>query len=98
MTGAPKLLLDLQELADALAVHRSQVYRMLQRGELPLPILHVGRSPRVRVADVEAWLERLAEDADVENGFSMKKSTPAVNGYPAGAVMSSRRSGRDSSR
>lgn len=67
MSDAPKLLLDLQELADALGVHLSQIYRWRDRGELPVPILHLGRSARVRTVDVEAWLARLAEDSTDEH-------------------------------
>jgi len=71
VTGAPKLLLDFQELADAVGVHLATIYRLRDRGELPLPVVHVGRSPRVRTVDVERWLEQLANEA--ENG----KQTPA---------------------
>lgn len=61
---APKLLLDFQELADAVGLHLATIYRMKDRHELPVPIVHLGRSPRVRLVDVEAWLAQLAEDAD----------------------------------
>ncbi len=73
MTGAPKLLLDFQELADTLGVTLATIYRWKAKGELPLPILRLGRGPRVRTVDVEAWLERLAEEAD----FDQQRRTPA---------------------
>jgi len=66
MSGAPKLLLDFQELADALGVTLATIYRLRERGELPLPVVRIGRGPRVRTVDVEAWLARLAEEAEEE--------------------------------
>jgi hypothetical protein len=39
-----------------------KVYRLLQRGELPIPVLRLGRSPRVRVADLEHYLAEMADD------------------------------------
>jgi len=90
MTSAPgiKLLLDFQELADALGVHLATVYRMKDRGELPLPIVHIGRGPRVRTVDVEAWLERLAEDAedDKQDARGRLSSTGVASIQPARRV------------
>jgi len=77
MSAAPKLLLDFQELADALGLHIATVYRMKDRGELPVPIVHIGRGPRVRVADVESWLERLADEAAAEDERVQIRRTPA---------------------
>src|SRR5262249_53787246 len=54
------LLLTLPELAAHLRINRATAYRLLQRGELPIPILRVGRSPRVRSTDVERYLPELA--------------------------------------
>jgi excisionase family DNA binding protein len=56
------LLLTLPELAAHLRVDRATVYRLLQRRELPIPILRLGRSPRVRSTDVEEYLAQLAAD------------------------------------
>jgi excisionase family DNA binding protein len=95
MSAAPKLLLDLQELADALGVHLATVYRMKDRGELPVPIVHVGRGPRVRTVDVEAWLERLAEDAETQS----RQRTPALKlASQAGAASITASPGRRRSR
>jgi excisionase family DNA binding protein len=90
MADAPKLLLDFQELADALGVHLATVYRMRDRGELPIPILHLGRSPRVRTIDVERWLEDLAEDASDITAVGPQKRTPAGHQSTAGAPSISR--------
>ena len=54
------LLLTLPELAAHLRIDRATVYRLLQRRELPIPILRLGRSPRVRATDVEKYLADLA--------------------------------------
>jgi excisionase family DNA binding protein len=56
------LLLTLPELAAHLRIDRATVYRLLQRGELPIPVLRLGRSPRVRVADLEHYLAEMADD------------------------------------
>jgi excisionase family DNA binding protein len=56
------LLLTLPELAAHLRVDRATVYRLFQRRELPIPILRLGRSPRVRSTDVEKYLAELAAD------------------------------------
>ena len=59
------LLLTLTELAAHLRIDRATAYRLLQRGDHPIPVLRLGRSPRVRVADLEQYL---AEMADEERG------------------------------
>jgi excisionase family DNA binding protein len=58
-----RLLLTIPELAAELRVVKRTVYRLLKAGQLPLQIVHIGHSPRVRRVDVEAYLERLATDA-----------------------------------
>ena len=62
-----RLLLTIPELAAELRVDKRTVYRLLKAGKLQLQIVHIGESPRVRRADLEAYLERLAADtADAE--------------------------------
>jgi excisionase family DNA binding protein len=60
------MTLTMAELAEALAVDRATVYRLLKNGTLDIPVLHIGGSARVRVVDVEAYLEHMAEDARLE--------------------------------
>ena len=55
-------LLTLPELAAHLRIDRATVYRLLQRNELPIPVLRLGRSPRVRATDVEDYLAELAAE------------------------------------
>lgn len=57
------LLLTIPELANELRVDKRTVYRLMRSGKLPLQIIHVGQSPRVRRVDLEAYLDRLATDA-----------------------------------
>jgi len=94
--GAPKLLLDFQELADAMGVHLATIYRLRDRGELPIPVLRIGRCPRVRTVDVEAWLEQLAQEAEGDQRVSTAKRTPGQE--TARAVSISSRPGRSDSR
>lgn len=77
MSGVPKLLLDFQELADAVGVHLATVYRLRDRGELPIPVLHIGRCSRVRTVDVESWLAELAE---ADKLLGTRRRTPAGQG------------------
>jgi excisionase family DNA binding protein len=50
----PARLLTVSEVAQALRVSNMTVYRLVSAGELPA--LRVGRSVRLRVADVESYL------------------------------------------
>jgi excisionase family DNA binding protein len=52
----PTPLLTVTEVARALAVSRSTVYRLIELGELPR--VRVGGSARFRQADVEALIAR----------------------------------------
>ena len=48
------LLLRIDAAAERLAISRTTLYRMVQRGELP--IIHIGSAIRVPVASLERWL------------------------------------------
>jgi excisionase family DNA binding protein len=50
-----KLLLTLPEAGRALAISRSKMYDLLNSGHLPS--VHIGRSRRVRVSDVENFVK-----------------------------------------
>ena len=50
--------LTLAEAAEALRIHRATVYEMIDRGELPY--VKVGKRRRVRVGDLETYLEKSA--------------------------------------
>jgi excisionase family DNA binding protein len=72
-------LLTLPELAAHLRVDRATVYRLLQRQELPIPILRLGRSPRVRSRDVENYLAELASEEQAVRADGIPQ---ASNGRP----------------
>jgi len=59
-------ILTIQELASLLKMSRSQVYDLTRRraqlrNEIPLPVLRINSNLRFRKSDVDAWLERLAD-------------------------------------
>jgi excisionase family DNA binding protein len=49
-----KLLLTISEATEVLAISRSKVYELLNSGHLPS--VHIGRSRRIRVRDVEDFV------------------------------------------
>jgi len=51
----PKLLLTVPEAGRALAISRSKMYDLLNSGDLPS--VHIGRSRRVRVSDIEDFVK-----------------------------------------
>ena len=53
----PKLLIRVAEAAEMLSVARSKAYLMVQTGELPS--VRIGKSVRVPVAALTAWMDRL---------------------------------------
>jgi excisionase family DNA binding protein len=62
-------VLTIDELAAWLKLSRTQVYSMLRkRGQArmrhPLPAMRINGNIRFRRQDVEAWLEKLAEDGE----------------------------------
>ena len=59
---APRpLLVSIEDCAHLLGLSRSVVYTLIRSGALR-PV-HVGRSVRLRVLDLESFVERLATDA-----------------------------------
>jgi len=54
--GIPRLLLSAREIALALGVSERFVKGLIYAGELPS--LKVGRLRRVRLDDLEAWIEK----------------------------------------
>lgn len=92
----PKLLLSMDELGQVLGLRKTALYAALKRRELAIPVIKVGRTPRVRVVDVEQYLEMLADDA---RDHQIHKQTPATKmASQAGVAASSRQVGRGSRR
>jgi excisionase family DNA binding protein len=57
-TPVPRLLVNVEEAAEALAVSRTALYDLLRAGEIQT--IHIGRSVRVPVAALEAYVARRA--------------------------------------
>jgi excisionase family DNA binding protein len=53
----PPGLLTLEEFGSRFAVSRTCIYRLVKRGDLPM--VKVGRSSRIALADANAWASRL---------------------------------------
>ena len=53
-------LMTEQEVADYLAVHIATVRRLRRSGQGP-PVVWVGRHPRYRRSEVDAWLDQRPE-------------------------------------
>ncbi len=56
-----KLLLKVEDAADALSLGRSKTYELIQRGELRA--VKIGRSTRIPVDAVREFAERQASEA-----------------------------------
>lgn len=58
--AAPALLLTVNEAAQALRLSRSQVYNLVNRGELQT--VKIGSSRRVPMAALQAYIDRLLRE------------------------------------
>ena len=63
----PERLLDYAEVCRRLKLGRTQVYLMVQRGELPEP-MRIGRARRFREADIDAYIATTAAGTDGAKG------------------------------
>lgn len=61
--GRPELL-RVEQVAAELGVHRSTVFEMLRRGELP--VLRIGRLVRIPRKALDAWIEKRTELPDAD--------------------------------
>ena len=57
-----KLLLKIEDAADALSLGRSKTYELIQRGELRT--VKIGRATRVPTDAIREYVERRAADAE----------------------------------
>jgi excisionase family DNA binding protein len=62
-----ELLLRIDAAADRLAISRATLYRLIQRGELP--VIHIGSAVRVPVSALERWLD---EQLATPSGASLR--------------------------
>ncbi len=58
MSGVDQLdpILTIRETAEYLKLSKSKVYLMVQQGEIPH--LKMGKSVRIRMSDLQEWLEQ----------------------------------------
>jgi excisionase family DNA binding protein len=61
-----RLLLTIPEVAAELRVDKRTVYRLLKTGDLPLQVLRIGQSSRIRRADLERYVELLVAQQEAE--------------------------------
>lgn len=59
--GSP-LLLTIEEASDCLRIKKSKLYELLATGELKS--LHIGRLRRIKVTELEAFVNRLASEQE----------------------------------
>jgi len=67
-----KLLLKVEEAAVAMSLGRSKAYELVRRGLLPS--VRLGRSVRIPVAALEAWINERAAVAANDNGSEVGTS------------------------
>lgn len=63
VASTPRLLVTVEEAAEALAISRTALYALLRGGEIQ--VVHIGRSVRVPVVALEAFVARLAAAGQV---------------------------------
>lgn len=51
----PEHFLTIDEVAEALRIHRTQLYKLVQTGELPKPV-KLGRSSRYLKSEIEQFM------------------------------------------
>jgi excisionase family DNA binding protein len=56
-------LITIGELARQMMVDRATAYRWLRSGVLPIPVIHIGGTARVRQVDVDDFLAQRAREA-----------------------------------
>ena len=54
-----RLLLRINEVAHILGIGRTSVYELVAKGELP--VVRIGRSVRIRLLDLETWVDGRVE-------------------------------------
>ncbi|MGH7642549.1 MAG: helix-turn-helix domain-containing protein [Candidatus Dormibacteria bacterium] len=75
-----KLLLDVQEAASMLGCHRTFLYGMIQRGELP--VVKLGRLTRIPAAALDRYVRERWETGDVELHSEARRSRTGARAQP----------------
>ena len=64
-------LLKSDEVADILKISRAMAYKLMQRGEIPT--IRIGSSVRVRVEDLEKYVEQKTVQSSPNYGEKLRK-------------------------
>ena len=59
VTPDDRLLLSIPEAAHRIGISRSQMYTLIAAGQMP--VVHIGRSARIRADALADWVSRLVE-------------------------------------
>lgn len=82
-SDTPRLLLRVEEAAEALAVSRRTLYTLLRSGEIP--VVRIGRAVRITVAALETYVQRLASPPALDTSPIIMTSGSLVHGGGGGA-------------
>ncbi|MGH7642844.1 MAG: helix-turn-helix domain-containing protein [Candidatus Dormibacteria bacterium] len=75
-----KLLLDVQEAASRLGCHRTFLYGMIQRGELP--VVKLGRLTRIPAAALDRYVRERWETGEVDQPSETRSSRSGAPAQP----------------
>lgn len=74
-----RLLLNVAEAADTLAMSRASLYRLIRRGEIP--VIKIGGMTRLEMAELEQYIRRLRHESGSHQyavGDSQDTTDPTV--------------------
>ncbi len=75
--AVPRLLLTIEEAAEALDVSRTTLYVLLRAGEIP--VVRIGRAVRVPLAALERYVEQGADSASLDTSDILRTSATVVH-------------------
>lgn len=90
-SDVPRLLLRVEEAAEALGVSRTTLYVLLRAGEIP--VVRIGRSVRVPLTALERYVEQAADSASLDS-YILGTSATVVHDGGSSAEASAERSSR----
>ncbi len=86
---AEPLLLTIEMVAQRLSFSRAKIYEMIQHDHLP--VLHFGRSVRVSLKALEAWIEEQEREQQEDRSLMQR---PTMTAVPARRSTSTKTGGR----
>ena len=67
-----KLLLTVREAAEVVSISRTHAYKLLATGEWP--VIKIGRSTRIPVAELRKWVEQQTQTA--QDSIQVSRAAP----------------------